>query len=128
MEQSESVATGPTGKKAGMVKDKRWGTARALTIMVMISGALGTTWFTGCGDQNAGDGDKSELLIASTISTRDSGLFDVLLPAFEQAFPAYKTKVNAVGTGEAMKLGEKCDADVLVECRGRLQEDRRLEV
>jgi len=114
MEQHESVTAAPTGKKAEMVKMKRWGTARVLTIMVMILGAPATMWFTGCVDQNAGDGDKSELLIASTISTRDSGLFDVLLPAFEQAFPAYKTKVNAVGTGEAMKLGEKCDADVLL--------------
>jgi tungstate transport system substrate-binding protein len=56
----------------------------------------------------------SDLILASTTSTQDSGLFDVLIPAFEKANPAYKVKVIAVGSGEAMKLGEKKDADVLL--------------
>lgn len=56
----------------------------------------------------------TDLILASTTSTQDSGLFDVLIPAFEKAFPAYKVKVIAVGSGEAMKLGEKKDADVLL--------------
>ena len=53
-------------------------------------------------------------MLASTTSTQDSGLFDVLIPAFEKANPDYKVKVIAVGTGEALKLGETKDADVLL--------------
>jgi len=56
----------------------------------------------------------SEVILASTTSTQDSGLFDVLIPAFEKAFPQYKVKVIAVGTGEALKMGETKDADVLL--------------
>jgi tungstate transport system substrate-binding protein len=56
----------------------------------------------------------TELVLASTTSTQDSGLFDVLIPAFEKANPKYKVKVVAVGTGEALKLGENKDADVLL--------------
>jgi len=56
----------------------------------------------------------SDVVLASTTSTQDSGLFDVLIPAFEKAFPQYKTKVIAVGSGEAIKLGETKDADVLL--------------
>lgn len=56
----------------------------------------------------------SEVILASTTSTQDSGLFGVLIPAFEKANPDYKVKVIAVGTGEALKLGESKDADVLL--------------
>jgi tungstate transport system substrate-binding protein len=56
----------------------------------------------------------SDVILASTTSTQDSGLFDVLIPAFEKAAPQFKVKVIAVGSGEAMKLGEKKDADVLL--------------
>lgn len=56
----------------------------------------------------------STLILASTTSTQDSGLFDVLIPAFTRAFPQYTVKVIAVGSGEALKLGETGDADVLL--------------
>lgn len=56
----------------------------------------------------------SDVVVASTTSTQDSGLFDVLIPAFEKANPQYKVKVIAVGSGEAIKLGETKDADVLL--------------
>ena len=56
----------------------------------------------------------TKLVLASTTSTQDSGLFDVLIPAFEKAYPEYKVEVIAVGTGEALKLGENKDADVLL--------------
>ncbi len=55
-----------------------------------------------------------ELLIASTTSTEDSGLFDVLLPAFSEAHPRYEVHVTAVGTGQALVLGRRKDADVLL--------------
>jgi tungstate transport system substrate-binding protein len=57
---------------------------------------------------------KTDLVLASTTSTQDSGLFDVLIPAFNEAFPQYNVKVVAVGSGEALKMGETGDADVLL--------------
>ena len=58
--------------------------------------------------------ETTDLILASTTSTQDSGLFDVLIPAFEEANPEYKVKVIAVGTGEALEMGENKDADVLL--------------
>ncbi len=57
---------------------------------------------------------KTALVLASTTSTKDSGLFDVLIPAFNTAYPQYEVKVVAVGSGEALKQGETGDADVLL--------------
>ncbi|MCT8976733.1 substrate-binding domain-containing protein [Clostridium sp. CX1] len=56
--------------------------------------------------------DKS-IILATTTSTQDSGLLDYLLPIFEKE-KGIKVKVVAKGTGEAMKLGEKGDADCLL--------------
>jgi len=56
----------------------------------------------------------SDVILASTTSTQDSGLFDVLIPAFEKDNPSFKIKVVAVGSGAALTLGEKKDADVLL--------------
>jgi tungstate transport system substrate-binding protein len=58
--------------------------------------------------------ETTPLVLASTTSTQDSGLFDVLIPAFEEAYPLYKVEVIAVGTGEALTLGQNKDADVLL--------------
>lgn len=67
--------------------------------------------------------EQSEVILASTTSTQDSGLFDVLIPAFEEANPQYQVKVIAVGTGEALRLGETKDADVLlVHAKAREEE------
>lgn len=54
-----------------------------------------------------------DLILATTTSTQDSGLLDVLVPAFEQA-TGYSVKTVAVGSGEAMKMGQECNADVLL--------------
>ena len=67
--------------------------------------------------------EQSDLVLASTTSTQDSGLFDVLIPAFEEAYPAYKVDVIAVGTGAALEMGENKDADVLlVHAKAREEE------
>ncbi len=62
-----------------------------------------------------------ELILATTTSTQDSGLLDYLLPFFEQE---YNTKIDviAVGTGQAIKLGQDGNADVLL-VHARSQED-----
>lgn len=55
--------------------------------------------------------DKS-IVVASTTSTRDSGLFDYLLPKFKDK-TGITVKVVAQGTGKALDTGRRCDADVL---------------
>jgi tungstate transport system substrate-binding protein len=52
------------------------------------------------------------ITIASTTSTQDSGLFDYLLPIFTKK-TGIQVHVVAVGTGQALKIGEQGDADVL---------------
>lgn len=53
-------------------------------------------------------------VLASTTSTQDSGLLDALTSEFEKQFPRWRVKVVAVGSGEAMDLGRRGDADVLL--------------
>ena len=54
-----------------------------------------------------------ELILASTTSTENSGLFAHILPIFE-ANSQIKIRVIAVGTGQALRLGRNGDADVLL--------------
>ncbi|MCL2338295.1 MAG: substrate-binding domain-containing protein [Firmicutes bacterium] len=53
------------------------------------------------------------VILATTTSTQDSGLLDVLQPMFEQQ-TGYKLKIVAVGTGAALAMGQKGNADVLL--------------
>ena len=53
------------------------------------------------------------IILATTTSTQDSGLLDVLIPIFEKD-TGYMVKTISVGSGQAMKLGEKGEADVLL--------------
>jgi tungstate transport system substrate-binding protein len=53
------------------------------------------------------------LILATTTSTQDSGLLDVLIPLFEQQ-TGYTVKTVAVGSGAAMTLGQQGNADVLL--------------
>jgi len=57
--------------------------------------------------------ENPDIILATTTSTRDSGLLDALLPLFEQQ-TGYKVKMVAVGTGEALKMGQEGNADVLL--------------
>ena len=54
-----------------------------------------------------------ELILATTTSTQDSGLLDVLVPMFEQQ-SGLRVKTISVGTGQAMALGARGEADVLL--------------
>src|SRR5881296_3636403 len=54
-----------------------------------------------------------EVLLATTTSTRDAGLLDTLLPIFERQ-TGYRVKVIAVGSGQALELGRRGDADVVL--------------
>ena len=55
-----------------------------------------------------------EIVLASTTSTEDSGLFEVLLPEFVAEHPRYRVRVIAVGSGEALRLARRGDADVVL--------------
>jgi tungstate transport system substrate-binding protein len=53
------------------------------------------------------------VILATTTSTQDSGLLDLLVPVFEKE-SGYQVKTVSVGSGQAMKMGEKGEADVLL--------------
>jgi tungstate transport system substrate-binding protein len=57
---------------------------------------------------------KTQLTIASTTSIQNSGLLEILIPAYEKA-TLYKVKaeVIAVGTGKAIRIAKKGDSDML---------------
>jgi tungstate transport system substrate-binding protein len=72
-----------------------------------LVGALAILMAVGCG------GGGEEVILATTTSTYDSGLLDVLEPIFEDQME-YDLKVIPVGTGQALAMGERGDADVLL--------------
>lgn len=57
--------------------------------------------------------ENPDIILATTTSTQDSGLLDVLIPMFEEQ-TGYRVKTIAVGTGQALAMGEKGEADVLL--------------
>lgn len=54
-----------------------------------------------------------DMILATTTSTQDTGLLDDLIPMFEKE-TGYKVKTIAVGTGEALAMGARGEADVLL--------------
>ena len=77
---------------------------RILSVIVLF-----TVFVAGCSSA----APAKELLLVSTTSTQDSGLLDVLLPAFT-ARTGYAVQLVAVGSGQALKLGEQGNADVIL--------------
>ena len=58
--------------------------------------------------------EKIKLVIASTTSTQQSGLFDILIPEYEKASQYdIKVEIIAVGTGKAIRVAKKGEADML---------------
>ena len=56
---------------------------------------------------------QKNIILATTTSTQDTGLLDVLIPIFESQ-TGYFVKTIAVGSGQAMAMGQKGEADVLL--------------
>ena len=57
--------------------------------------------------------ENPEVILATTTSTRDTGLLDALLPMLMEK-TGYNVKMVAVGSGEALKMGQEGNADVLL--------------
>jgi tungstate transport system substrate-binding protein len=78
-------------------------------VSFMFLGILGL--LTGRGSVTLAQ-DKT-LILATTTSTQDTGLLDALIPIFEKK-TGYFVKTIAVGSGQAMLMGQKGEADVLL--------------
>lgn len=86
-----------------------------LSVLLLV--ALGCQQQKAARDSETKSGAKRKavgrLVLATTTSTQDTGLLDELIPIFEKENKA-QVKIVAVGTGEALKMGERGDADVLL--------------
>lgn len=58
-------------------------------------------------------GASEDIILATTTSTQDTGLLDVLIPAFEKG-TGYRVKTIAVGSGQALVMGARGEADILL--------------
>lgn len=84
-------------------------TERSLRSLIfpLLIGAVSTTAASGQVT------DRGQVVLATTTSVRDAGLLDVLLPPFEGR-TGMRVKVIAVGSGQAMELGRRGEADILI--------------
>ena len=78
-------------------------TRRTALIALLLGDLLGAT---------RADAEAPYITVASTTSTEQSGLFGHLLPAFTK-LTGIEVRVVAVGTGQALKIGERGDCDVV---------------
>ena len=86
--------------------------------VVLMSIFLAMLVLAGCGTkaptaQQPAQPQVKDVILSTTTSTQDSGLLDVLIPAFEKK-TGYKIKTIAVGSGQAIAMGEKGEADLLL--------------
>lgn len=80
---------------------------RRSIICLPLLGLLTSALLAACGSADR------ELILATTTSTENSGLLDELIPRFEEAHDA-DVSVIAVGSGAALEMGRRGDADVLL--------------
>lgn len=80
---------------------------------------------TESGEAQEGEESGDRLILATTTSTEESGLLNVLIPQFEEEH-GIDVDVVAVGTGQALQLGEDGNADVLL-VHDRSSEDAFME-
>ena len=78
------------------------------SLLIVLASALGA-----CAPATQSAPSNPNLILATTTSTQDSGLLDVLIPLFETE-SGYTVQTVAVGSGQAMKMGEEGNADVLL--------------
>lgn len=87
--------------------------AMTLTLIACGGGAGGNTTSSGSDAAPATSTTQNSIRLATTTSTKDSGLLDEILPLFT-AETGIEVEVISVGSGEAMALGESGEADVLL--------------
>ena len=80
-----------------------------ITLMIAILLALGTSNVFAAKQEPK----QKNIILATTTSTQDTGLLDVLIPIFEKE-TGYFVKTIAVGSGQAMAMGQRGEADVLL--------------
>lgn len=99
-----------------MIRSMRFYLALALLLAVLLTACQPIVAPT---SNSPTTNEPQVLRLATTTSTADSGLLDAILPIFEEAYNA-RVDVVAVGTGQALEIGAKGDADVvLVHARAR---------
>ncbi len=86
---------------------------RPVRLATALMAVLVTLTACGGSGQAAGSSAEKSLILATTTSTQDSGLLDELLPAFT-ADTGWQVKPVAVGSGQAIELGRRGEADVLL--------------
>jgi len=84
----------------------------SLLMVIMLTMFAGLTGCTG-NKQDGAEPAGKDVILATTTSTQDSGLLDVLVPMFEEQ-TGYRVKTIAVGTGAALEMGANGNADVLL--------------
>ena len=80
----------------GIKMNRRIRTGVVFSIVLALLFLSGTTWV---------EAQPKTIILATTTSTQDSGLLDVLLPIFEKK-TGYFVKTIAVGSGQAMAMGQ----------------------
>lgn len=88
----------------------------ALLGCALVGCTLAGCTLAGCAPKSAGTpvpAGPREVILATTTSAQDSGLLDVLLPRFE-AETGYAVKVVPGGSGQALAMGERGEADVVL--------------
>src|SRR5881628_3255914 len=90
------------------MRDGAWAVRRLSGWAVRLAVATLTAY-----SSNRLSAQSREVLLATTTSTRDAGLLDSLLPVFERQ-TGYRVKVIAVGSGQALAMGRRGDADVVL--------------
>lgn len=87
--------------------------ALIITMAMLMSSLLAGCTTTGRPQQNTPAVSKKEVILATTTSTVDSGLLDVLKPIFDKE-TGYDLTIISVGSGQAIAMGEKGEADALL--------------
>jgi tungstate transport system substrate-binding protein len=82
-------------------------------LLVALATLTGASCSDDDSDQSGSGKDKGQMILATTTSTQDSGLLDEIVPRFDNESNC-SVKTVAVGSGEALELGEKGNADVLL--------------
>jgi len=77
---------------------------------IILLGMVTLLFISGANSVHA---QRKAIILATTTSTQDSGLLDKLIPIFEKK-TGYFVKTIAVGSGQAMAMGQKGEADVML--------------